>query len=251
MQTIGLIAAMTSERDALIRCIQGWQRVTIGPLRGHSWVISGKTCLLVTSGMGLRRASQAARHLVEQSSPQLLISFGIAGAVNPDLEIGDVVLAQAVCRMDRGVIEVLSPLAAWPEAAREAAQMALAGRGRRLLSGTAVTTGGSPVMESQLGAIQHPVLEMETAGIAQVAAQAGIPLLSLRAISDGPRAPIPIDLGEVMDEDANLRAGKLLRQVVRDPGIILQARRMLRNTRIAADNAAIALTAALSQVTFE
>ena len=250
MQTIGLIAAMTQERDALLRWFKGWQRLAVGPLRGHGWVISGMTCLLVTSGMGLRQASQAARHLLEHSSPQLLISFGIAGAVNPDLEIGDVVLAQAVCRMEHGVIEALSPLAPWPEAAREAASLALAGRGRRLLSGTAVTTGGSPVMESQLGAMQHPVLEMETAGIAQVAAQAGIPLLSLRAISDGPRAPIPIDLGQVMDADANLRAGKLLREVIRDPGIILQSRRMLRNTRIAADNAALALVAALSQAGF-
>ena len=54
----------------------------------------------------------------------------------------------------------------------------------------------------------HPILEMETAGIAQVAAENGIPLLSIRAISDGPRAPIPFNLGEMMDEDANLRAGR-------------------------------------------
>ena len=36
---------------------------------------------LVTSGMGTRRASQATRALVEMTAPELLISFGIAGAV--------------------------------------------------------------------------------------------------------------------------------------------------------------------------
>ncbi len=258
METIGLIAAMSQESAALLRCVRRWQRIAIGALRGNCFELSGKTCLLVTSGMGTRRASIAARNLVEKSTPkstplsppQLLISFGIAGAVEPELEIGDVVLAQAVCKMDRGVPGPLSPLASWPDAAREAVAQALAKRGAQLYVGTAVTTGGSQVTASQLGELTHPILEMETAGIAQVAAEAGIPLLSLRAISDGPCAPIPFDLGEMMDEDANLRVGRLLGAIVHNPRIISQSRRMMQNNRLAVDNAAIALVASLSQVTF-
>ena len=54
--------------------------------------------MLVTSGMGMRRASEAARELIKTNAPCLLISFGIAGAVEADLEIGDVVVAEAVLR---------------------------------------------------------------------------------------------------------------------------------------------------------
>jgi len=43
---------------------------------------------------------------------------------------------------------------------------------------------------------------METAGIAGVAVEFNTLLLSLRALSDGPGAPIPFDLGKVMDENA-------------------------------------------------
>jgi hypothetical protein len=117
----------------------------------------------------------------------------------------------------------------------------------------AVTTGGSQVTEHQLGEMRHPmhpILEMETAGIAQVAREKGIPILSIRAISDGPRAPIPFNLDEIMDEDTNLRAGRLLKALVRHPKIVLKLRQMMQNTRIAADNAAIALVAVLSQLTF-
>jgi len=203
--------------------------------------------VLVTCGMGVRRASEAARALIEMKALRYLISFGIAGAVEEDLDIGDVVLAEAVCRLEQGAVGPILPLAPWPEAAREAAGQALAERGARLFSGTAVTTGGSQVMENQLGEMRHRVLEMETAGIAMVAAEKGIPLLSLRAISDGPRAPIPFDLGEMMDEDANLQAGRLLKAIVRNPRIVFQSRRLMRNSRIAADNAAAALSAALSQ----
>jgi adenosylhomocysteine nucleosidase len=249
METIGLIAAMTQESDALLRCIKGQKRTTVGPLRGYSFELSGQSCVLVTSGMGIRRASQAARNLVAMNTPHLLISFGIAGAVEADLEIGDVVLAEAVCRLEHGVHSPLLPLAPWPDAAREAVAQVLAKHGARLLAGTAITTGGSQVTKSQLGEMLHPILEMETAGIAQVAAENGTPLLSLRAISDGPRAPIPVDLGEMMDEDANLQAGRLLKALLHNPRIVFQSGQMMRNTRIAADNAAVALVAALSQAT--
>jgi adenosylhomocysteine nucleosidase len=247
METIGLIAAMTQESEALLRCVKPWKRVAVGPLRGNSFVLTRQNCVLVTSGMGVRRASEAARNLVELNSPQMLISFGIAGAVEADLEIGDVVLAEAVCSLDQGVPGSLMPLEPWPDAARKAAAEVLVTRGRQLFTGTAVTTGGSQVMQSQLGEMRHPILEMETAGIAQVAAEKGIPLLSLRAISDGPRAPIPFDLGEIMDEDANLQAGRLLGAIARNPRIIFQSRQMMRNTKIAANNAAAALVAALRQ----
>ena len=251
MDTIGLIAAMPQESDALLGCVQGWKRITVGSYNAARFELSGQTCLLVTCGMGARRAGEAARALVEGCAPRMLISFGIAGAVEVDLRIGDGVTADAVCRLEQGVPGALLPLAAWPESAREAAAQALSGRGARLWAGTAVTTGGSQVTGTLLGKLLHPILEMETAGIAQVAAGKGIPLYAIRAISDGPQDPIPFDLGEMMDEDSNLRAGRLLKAVLRRPAILLQSGRLMRNSRIAAANAAAALAAVLRQRIFE
>ncbi len=248
MTTIGLIAAMPLESDALLRCVQGWQRVTLGKLRGARFELSGQACLLVTSGMGVRRAGEAARLLVATHAPEMLISFGITGAVEDELAIGDVVAAEAVCRLEQSGLGPLQPLAPLPAAARDAAAQALSGRGARLFSGTAITTSGSQLIPGQIGNLAHPVLEMETAGIAQAAAESGIPLLAVRAISDGPRAPIPFNLGEMMDEDANLKTGRLLRAILRRPGILFQSGRMMKNSRLAADNAAIAVAAALSNL---
>jgi nucleoside phosphorylase len=200
--------------------------------------------------MGVRRAGVAARNLLEICSPRILISFGIAGAVEADLQVGDVIAAEAVCLLEHGIPGPLLTLASWPDAAFRAASQALSRRGARLFTGTAVTTNGSQVTESQLGKMVHPILEMETAGILQAAAEKGIPLLTLRAISDGPRAPIPFDLSEIMDGDANLKISGLLKTIVRHPRILFQTRRMMQNTRIAADNAAIALLAALRHSSF-
>lgn len=245
--TIGLIAAMPQESGALLRYVKKWKRFRLGLFRAQGFKLSGWDCRLVTSGMGIRHASEAARVLVEMAAPQLLVSFGIAGAVEEDLKIGDVVMAEAVCQLDQGALNPPASLACLSAGAWEAAAQALAGRGARLFSGTAVTTRGSQIHKSQLGELVHPVLEMETAGIAQVAAGSGIPLIALRAISDGPCAPIPFNLGEIMDEDANLQTGKAVKAILRQPGIVLQIRRLMGNTRLAADNAAVALLAAMSQ----
>jgi hypothetical protein len=88
---------------------------------------------------------------------------------------------------------------------------------------------------------------METAGIAGAAAEREIPLLSLRAISDGPRAPIPFDLEKMLDEQDNLRTGEILKTIFGHPQILPALLRNGRNSRKAADNAALALVAALSQ----
>jgi nucleoside phosphorylase len=198
METIGLIAAMTSESDTLLRCIRRWKRVKIGPFSGARFQLADRDCLMLTSGMGLKRAADAARILLAEAAPQLVVSFGIAGAVNANLEIGDVVLADKTCLFDKGQPGEFLSLAALSPTAWEAAERAANLAGMRLLHGTAITTRGAQVDPQRLAGMINPVLEMETVGIAQTAAGAGVPLLSMRAISDGPRAPIPFDLEAMM-----------------------------------------------------
>ena len=244
-EKIGLLAAMRQESDALLDRVNQQKEIRIGGLRGCFFSISGQSCVLITSGMGVRRARQAAQVLVQEYDPHMLISFGIAGAVEADLDIGDVVLPQAFCKLEHGIPGELTALAPWPALALEAANQELTRLKQHIYLGTAVTTNGSNGSQAQLEGLAHPVLEMETAGIAEIAAKSGIPLLSLRAISDGPRAPLPLDLAEVMDEDANLKMGKMLISIIRNPSIILKSRQMMRNTTLAAKHAALALVAAI------
>ena len=244
-KTIGLIAAMDQESRALLRLVRGWQPLAIGTLHGQSFATGGTRCILVTSGMGARRARLAAASLMKEHAPHLLISFGIGGAVEASLGIGDVVAAESVSRLAGGRPGAPQPLQPWPAAASEAACQALRPRGARWLAGTAITTPGFQVGPDELGNLLHPVLEMETAGIAEAAAETGVPLLALRSISDGPQAPLPFDLGRIMDEDANLRPASLVREIIRQPGTLFRAGRMMRNSATAADNAALALMAAL------
>jgi adenosylhomocysteine nucleosidase len=247
MQTIGIIAALPQEREACLRFIRKSQRSLTGPFRCDRFRLNGRDCWLITSGMGLKRAEQAARALLRVTSLQLLVSVGVAGAVNADLDIGDVVISTNAFLLDQGLPVSFQPLALLSEAAWQAAVKALQPRRARLFYGTAVTSHGAQFIKHQPEQIITPVLEMETVGIAQVAAEKGIPLLSLRAISDGPRAPLPFNLEAVMDEDYNLRIGKIFKSILFHPRILLKLMLLGTNTRLAAVNAATALIAALSQ----
>ena len=248
METIGLIAAMPLESEALLECIQEWKRTPLGAIQGARFRLMDRDCLVVTSGMGIQHAMDGTRALLAAISPQVLVSFGIAGAVNADLRIGDVVVARNTCWLDKDLPGPLQPLASLSKEAWNAAAQALQPDGARLVAGTAITTRGSQVVLGLQEEMTHPVLEMETVGIAQVAAEMGIPLVSIRSISDGPQSPIPFDLEAIFDEEYNLRVGKMLMMVLRRPQIIFQARRMTKNSRKAAVNAAKATVAALSQL---
>ncbi|MDI6769389.1 MAG: hypothetical protein QMD04_06910 [Anaerolineales bacterium] len=246
MDIIGLIAAMPQESSALLCRIGKWERITLGALRGYRFRLFDRNCLLVQSGMGIRRAMEATRALLAVTSPQFLVSFGVAGAVKDDLQIGDVVVASHTCLLDKGIPSQFQGLASLSDAAQQAAARALQVRGARLVSGTAITTRGSQAVQLQPERMAYPVLEMETAGIARVAAEHRIPLLALRAVSDGPQAPVPFDLEAVTDKDSNLQIGKLIKMALRHPRIILQSIRLSQNVERAAKNAAIALVAVLS-----
>ena len=132
--------------------------------------------------MGLQRAVDGTRALLAAITPHLLISFGIAGVVHASLQIGDVVVAGSTCLLDMGLPGQPQPLASLSEAAWNAATQVLQSDGVRLIAGTAITTRWSQVVPQSLQKMANPILEMETAGIAQVAAGMGIPLVSIRSV---------------------------------------------------------------------
>ncbi len=247
MEAIGIIAAMPQETNALLHLIKERKWTRLGSYRCHHFQLSKRNCWLITSGMGLQRAAQATRTLVDATSSQLLVSFGVAGAVGDNLEIGDVVASRNTCLLDQGLLGQFQSLALLSETAWQAVVQALQPRQVSLYTGTAITTRGSQFIQRQPEQLTNPVLEMETSGIAGVTAEQGIPLLSLRAISDGPSAPIPFDLEAMLDEDYNLRIWEILKTVLNHPRMLPRLLKMGQNTEVAADNAAIALVAALSQ----
>jgi len=237
---------MTEECRPLLRRVQGWEVCRVGLFSGFRFRIDGRDCLLVQSGIGLNHAGDAARALLAVARPQLLVSFGVAGAVKDGLNIGDVVSVRSASLLELGIPGPLMCLATLSDPTEGTVAKALQLRAARLVWGTALTTRGSQKVQIEPNEMENPVLEMETAAIAQAAAEYGVPLMALRGVSDNPREPLLIDPDVLMDEKNHLRVGNLIRVLARHPELLFQFSRLRRNTAMAAENAAIAVIASLS-----
>jgi adenosylhomocysteine nucleosidase len=244
---IGLMTAMSSESNPIFRIIKRRKQIRVGSFRGAIFNIVDRECVLVTSGMGINRAAGAAQALIDTFHPICLVSFGIAGAVHEDLQIGDVIMATHNYLLENGSLTSRLPLHAISDRSQEAVKQACYARGVHFCSGTAITTRGNQLASDHSIGLVNPILEMETAGILHAANERLTPVVVLRSISDGPNAPLPLDLERIMDGNNNLLPGRLIIALLKNPRLLFRSGQILKNSRLAAENAAIAVTVALSQ----
>jgi adenosylhomocysteine nucleosidase len=232
---------MRTEARPLLKLVGRYGTGRIDGLRTFVFSAGPHRCILVLSGMGLEPARKAARSLMAAESPQAILSFGIAGAIGGGIEVGDIVAGES-CRMrEKGNLGDSYPMALLSDAVHEAASAAAERRGARYFRGTVVTTRGLQSIHVALEGTA--VVEMETAAIAQAAAERGIPLISFRAVSDSPAEPIPFVMPG--GDEFHIKPFVLLGAILRNPKIIGPLLRMMRNSQRAAANLAEVVHAVL------
>ncbi len=195
MKHLGIVTATTAEARSLAR----------HPLA------SGNVFLRI-SGVGAKRASSAAKALLEQGATSLL-SWGSAGGLIPGLSPGSVVLPKVIVAVDGSVYSVN---AAWH--GHLCSQ--LKGKVDLHEGGLAEsrTVVASPAEKStlfrQTGAI---AVDMESAALAAVAHEAGVPFIAIRAVVDPVGLTISRSALVALDEFGELRPLRLLKTFARHP----------------------------------
>lgn len=239
---------MPSEIKPVLRRIRRWEECQCGASRAYRFQISHLNCLLVQCGIGTKRAAQATESLLAEWCPQRLISFGVSGGLQDEVNVGDIVFISQACRLENGSVCAPMALASLPSGAKQAAAQLLTSRAVCWDEGRTITTKGSQIVPLELGERVHPVLDMETSAIAEAAATAGIPLLSLRSISDNPKEPLPFRIEDWFNQEDNLVFRKIVLDILRQPRILPRLVKVNQNTNLAAENLAMALLAILSQI---
>jgi adenosylhomocysteine nucleosidase len=130
------------------------------------------------SGPGCERAREAARHAIRQGA-RSLVAFGLAGGLEPGIRCGSVLLPAKVI----GDAGEFAADAAWRGRWRDALEghVPLV-EGPLYSAGVVLTTPeAKAALSRRTGAV---AVDMESAGVAEAAAAAGLPFLALRAIAD-------------------------------------------------------------------
>lgn len=97
---IGIICAMPEEIDLLKQDIQSEQIQTIADREFHIGTLYGKPTVLVLSRIGKVAAATTATLLIQHFHVDSIIFSGTAGGVDPDMNVGDAVVADLSCQHD-------------------------------------------------------------------------------------------------------------------------------------------------------
>ena len=227
MSVTGIVAALAAEARTLTSA-QALSRAS-GGLAVHTL---RNDRLLVISGMGGVAAAQAARALVAAGARGLL-SFGLAGALDPGLQAGAVLLPPAVTD---GAGEVHSTHAPWRErlAALQAARADRHGiivEGALLSVERPLTTSASKSQaRARTGAV---AVDMESFAIAQVALELGVKFAVARVVVDTAADNLPGTVLQATDPRGAVDYRRLVSGLLRRPSELPELLRLAQRYRVA------------------
>lgn len=101
----GLICAIPEERVDLKAALEHEETVVLGGLDFDRGRLDGHAVVLAEAGIGKVNTAVVATLLASRFDVDLLAFSGVAGGLDPDLAIGDLVIAERTIQHDCGVIE--------------------------------------------------------------------------------------------------------------------------------------------------
>lgn len=195
---IGIIGAMAEEIELLHQHVAIASEFTKAGITYYEGTLHGKQVIYCKSGVGKVNAAVCTQILLDAGASCVLFT-GVAGALDPKLEIGDIVVSESCIQHDmdctplgfaKGVIPFhpRSEFAAdkqLVELAYAASERLFPGRSLKgkVLSGDQFIASREAV-ETLHQTLQGACAEMEGASVAQVCDMNGIPYVVIRSMSD-------------------------------------------------------------------
>lgn len=239
---IVIITAMHEESMAVMQRAKCMETSLPGGRRSYRIRLADHEVTLVEAGMGMLNAGWAATVLAAER-PDLMISTGFGGAVLKGLGVGDVVMAEQILQWSGLEFETV-PVGFY---GCNAVADALSLRRGSFITSDVILNKGSIAQKLPASAV-NPVVEMESAAVARIAAGHGIPFLAMRVISDPWNEELGFSINEFCDESMHIRPAKVLAVILRRPAIIPQLIRLARNSSVAAKSLAKAMERLLRRI---
>ncbi len=241
---LGIIGAMPQEIDRISEELETKSIETIAGRSYHIGRFAGVDSILVFSHWGKVAAAITATTLIERFGVDCIIFTGVAGAVSPMLNVGDIVIADRLIQHDFDVSAagILSKyeipflgISFFPveeklvELAKQAAEEylmennhppahALQRRGSvfvgMIASGDQFIANPDKLEELRAAIPDLLCVEMEGAAVAQVCHEYGIPYLVIRTISDKADHSAPMDFLSFIQEIARHYSHGILQKLV-------------------------------------
>ena len=231
---IAVTFALPAESSEFLRRLSNKSRADRNGIRIIRGKIGDREVEVLHTGVGAKICRQRMGKFLEDQQFDFLISTGIAGALNDEMQVGDILLAKNFSTIELN--EKRSSFSRLP-----------------IHMGDLFTAPTLIDSSDERTEIAHTsgaaAVDMETEFIARACAAHGIPLLSLRVITDTPREPFPAPAHVLLDvakqrTDLRKLATFFLTHPNRILGLIQFARRIAHARKTLAD-ALVAIVRAL------
>ena len=197
---IGIIGAMEEEVAILKNEMQVEEIVEYASLQFCKGILCGRDVVVVRSGIGKVNAAACTQMLIDKFGVDVLINTGIAGSLDAQIDIGDMVISTDLVEHDMDTTIFGDPLGQVPRMdtfsfpadsslvkkaieANEEANPDIKTFSGRIVSGDQFVSS-SEVKEKLIQNFQAMCTEMEGAAIAHVAYLNHVSCVIIRAISD-------------------------------------------------------------------
>lgn len=196
-----MIAAETRELTALAAQLAGRRPVagTRAVAYAEAGEYGGRRWIAAANGPGPRLAAEAVCAFAAEL-PSRVVSTGYCGALDPALQIADIVVCNRVMDADSN------------QRYQTADEF-----GATCLSGDRViqTAREKQYLHENTGA---SVVEMEAAGVAVEAQRLGVPFHCIRVVTDTAHEDLAVDFNAARGDDGRFRTGQIVRAAFRSPG---------------------------------
>jgi adenosylhomocysteine nucleosidase len=221
---IAVTFALPAESSEFLRRLSNKSRIRRNSVRAIRGKIDDRTVEVLHTGVGEKVCQQRIVNFLQDQQFDVLISTGFAGALNEELQIGDLLLAKNFSTIDLN--ERGSSFSSLPIHAADLLTVPALIDSSEKRHEIARTSGAAAV-------------DMETEFVARACAEHDIPLLSLRVISDTLNEPFPAPTKVLFDiEQQRSRfltlATFFLAHPNRVPRLVQFARRIARVRKILA-----------------
>ena len=221
MKSIAIIAALERELRPLIK---HWPSTTVTHEAREFTLFEGNHAVVIISGIGPEGARAAAEAIIAQHSPDLLISAGVAGALVPELHVGETIFPTTVIDTQDGSRH---------ETAIHDAPLGKTPFARTILASYPEIASASHKQQLAKSYGAHAV-DMEAAAVARAAQVHSLPFLAIKAISDELDFELP-DMSRFI-RSGQFQTRRFLLHIAIRPWLWLRVFHLARNTRIASEN---------------
>ncbi len=226
MSKIAIMGAMPEEIAPIISKMDALKETKYAANTYYEGNYKGQDVVVAYSKIGKVFATLTATSLIEKFGCDTLLFSGVAGAISPDLNIGDLIIADGLCQHDLDITAFGHPYGYVPEGEvcistdvtlRNVAKEVAKDKGLTLVEGI-IATGdqfvANPERKEWIGeTFKAHALEMEGASVAVVCSSLEVPFFILRAISDAADMDASFNFDEFLESSAQISADFILSMV--------------------------------------